>query len=365
MFSQIYGQEHIADYVVKAHAKDRLAHTLLLSGRAGYGLFALGKAIAAFILCQNKIGEACGECTDCRKSFHLQHPDLHLFFPTHKAGATTTDFIAQFRACSEEHRDVFDSSDWLTYLGESNKTLNINKDIIAEMNHAFSFKSFGGGKRVFLVWGSEYLGKEGNKLLKVIEEPPEDAYIILLTENRKRILSTIISRCQSLRLKPLGPHDLLKNLELESNEDNIKLVQWAHGDLKAARSVAATSKNMLRDSWMNYLRTAFKGSPVELIETSTTLANDGKEHSRQFLLHGLGLTSQLLNSAMGIPIENSDSVEKLARLMTLDDLEALQKRLQKDYNHVNRNANLKLLFASQSIWLAQLFRKQKKSKIRT
>ena len=338
---------------------------MLLSGRAGYGLFALGKAIATYILCKNKGEGACNSCSACNKSLSLQHPDLHVFFPTQKAGMTSTMLMSEFRAFTQQYYDVFDATDWLAYLGESNRNLNINKDIVAEMNHAFGFKSFEGGERVFLVWGSEYLGKEGNKLLKVIEEPPEDAYIILLTENRKQILPTILSRCQSLLLKPLSQDHLLQSLDLAPNDENLQLVQWAQGDLKLARAAAEKAEHALHDRWLQYLRTAFRSNPQELIDASTELANGGKEYCRQFIIHGLSLSSQLLSSAMGIPIENDTAVEKLAQLMSLEDIEALQTRLQTDYNHVNRNANLKLLLASQSIWLAELFRKQKKSKIRT
>lgn len=259
----------------------------------------------------------------------------------------------------------FDFSDWLGFLGETNKTLNINTDIIKEINHAFSFKSFENGPRVFLLWGAEYLGKEGNKLLKVIEEPPEDAYIILLAENRQAILPTILSRCQLLLLKPLSTNELLQSSGLEENDHHIRLSHRAQGDLKKMLALTVEGQADQHTTWISYLRTAFKGNAAELIGLSEELANGGKERCRQFVHYGLNLVGQMLKSNVGIPTENDESVEKLAQLLSLFDLEAINDRLQKDYVYINRNANLKLLFASQSLWLTEIFRKKKKSAART
>ncbi len=360
MFADVHGQNHIIDYIVSSHRENRLAHTILLSGKAGYGLFLLGKAISSYLLCEHRETDSCSECPNCRKVEELQHPDLHIFFPTSKAGQTTAMNMTEFRKLAVQD-PYFDFANWLEYLGEANKSLNINKDIVKEINHAFRFKSFESGPRVYLIWGAEYLGKEGNKLLKVIEEPPEDAYIILLTENRKQILPTILSRCQTFLLKPLSGDDMLQALNLEPTEQNILQTQWAQGDIRRAGSDQTSTLSNFHELWLSYFRIAFKAHPVELIEKSTELANGGKEFCRQFLRYGLSLIGQMLKSVMGIPIENERAIEKLAQLLSLEDLDAINERLQEDYVHVNRNANLKLLFASQSVWLSDLFRKKKKS----
>ena len=362
MFSTLFGQNHIRDYIAHAHRDNRLAHTMLLSGKSGYGLFQVGKAIASFILCETKGTDACGKCSNCKKVNDLQHPDLHLFFPTAKAGITVASCMSEFRAMATQ-QPYFDYTDWLETLGDANKTLNINKDIVKEINHAFSYKSFESGPRVYLIWGAEYLGKEGNKLLKVIEEPPEDAYVILMAVDRQAILQTILSRCQTILLKPLSHDDLFKSLNMDFSEEHLKLIQLAQGDVKRAQKALSKVVPDQHRLWLDYFRTAFKSHPTELIEKSSEISNGGKEFCRQFLLFGMGLVSQMLKSNMGIPIESDGSIEKLAQLLTLKDLEALNTRLQEDFIHVNRNANLKLLFASQSVWLSEMFRKKKKSTV--
>ena len=364
MFTKTHGQDHIINYVKKAVADRHFPHTVLLSGRAGFGLFNLGMAITSFLMCQNRQEDACGECSNCRKVNDLQHPDVHLFFPTVGAGVTSAQLMASFRELATEE-SIFDFTQWLEFQGAADKSLNINTKIIEEINHAFSFKSFEDGPRVFLIWGAEFLGKEGNKLLKVIEEPPQDVYIILMAENRQAILTTILSRCQTLLLKPLSSDDILRSLQLQENDANVRLTQLANGDLIRARAMLMRESGTMHDTWLEYLRTAFKGHPVELLDYSGNLANNGKEFCRQFFHYGTSLVSQMLRSSLGIPTENDTSIDKLARLLTFEDLEALSARLQKDYIYVNRNANLKILMVAQSLWISEIFKKTKKSAVRT
>lgn len=365
MFERIPGQAHIIDYITSSKHEGRLAQTFLLSGQAGYGLFDVARAIATYILCQNPTkSDACGDCSNCKKMQLLQHPDFHLFFPTAKAGDTSAAYMKTFKEMVAE-LPYFDYSDWLEFLGDVNKNLNINKDIIKEINHAFSFKSFENGPRVYMVWGAEFLGNEGNKLLKVIEEPPEDAYVILLAENRQALLTTILSRCQLLMLKPLSTDDLLRANKLEPSDENVNKARLAKGDLRKMQGLTGAAMPNHHATWIDFLRMAFKGHPLELVEKSTELANNGKMFCRQYLLYGLDLTSQMLKCNVGIPTENDAAIEKLAQLLTIDQIDMIQRRLQKDYIHVNRNANLKLLITSLSLWIAELFRKTKKSHART
>lgn len=329
---------------------------MLLSGKAGYGLFALGWSIAQYILCTDRTDDACGTCPNCRKVRALQHPDLHVFFPTAKADMDTKQMMGDFRTMALEN-DRFDFTDWLEYMGGADKSLNINKRTIDEINHAFSFKAFEGGARVYLIWGAEFLGKEGNKLLKVIEEPPEDAYIILMTENRRAILTTILSRCQTLLLKPLQVDDMLKVLQLDATDDNIKWLANMNGDAHAARQAQNHGQQDMTQQWIRLLRIAFKGNPTEVTEAAADLGGQGKEHSRQFLQSGMSLLSKMLRLKMGIPMDVDISVDKLAKVLSLEDIENIQARMQADHFHVNRNANLKLLFTSLLLFLSSTFRK--------
>jgi len=354
MFSSIQGQDHIANYVVQAAANEHLPHTMLLSGKAGYGLFPMAMAITKFIMCSNRADDACGQCANCFKVDKLQHPDLHIFFPTSKSKVTTAHVMADFREMYGQH-ELFDYVDWIEMMNDG-ENLNINADIIADINKAFGFKSFEDGPRVFLIWGAEYLGQQGNKLLKVIEEPPEDAYIILMAENRHAILTTILSRCQTQLLKPLSTDAMLSALSLEENDDNIQLVQAAIGDLKQAKVLMSRGLDEFHHLWLTYLRAGFKGHPTELLNVSGDIANRGKSFCRQFIHYGIGLISKMLRSAMGIPLEEDPAVEKLAQLLDIKQLEDFNLRLQEDFGHVNRNAKLNILFASQALWIHEMFK---------
>ncbi len=364
MIQPIHGQEHIVKYAEKTMSEGRFPHTLLLSGKAGYGLFPLGLFLAQKIMCTTSNEKPCQVCANCGKIRDLQHPDVHLFFPTSKADESTADKMSAFREMAK-NSTYFDYTDWLEWIARDSKSLNINKSIVNEINRSFSFKAFEGGRRVFIIWGAEYLGNEGNKLLKIIEEPPEGAYVILMAENRQALLTTILSRCQTLLLKPLQTDDLLRVLGKTSTPEVIRTIQLAEGDVRRAQHLFGDDKNKFHPHWLHYMRSAFKGNPTESLSLCTSLANEGKEFGRQFFRYGLYLVSMMLKSAMSIPMDADESIEKLARLLTYTDLEALNDRLQKDFVHVNRNANLKLLYASQHLWITEMFRKRKKSIART
>lgn len=360
MLAELYGQTHITAYAKKALADNHFPHSLLLTGQGGYGLFKTGWAIAKYLMCKDRGEDVCGVCSNCSKVKNLQHPDLHIFFPTASSKDTPSTFMAAFREFAQSN-EFPDYNDWLEHLDANNKTLNLNAKTISEILHAFSFKNFEEGPRVFLIWGAEFFGKEGNKLLKVIEEPPEDAYIIMMTENRKAILSTILSRCQTMMLKPLNSDETLRALNLEATPDHVRQAELANGSLKQMSRLLTTDVDTHHNLWLSYMRAAFKGHPGEVMDHAMSIADQGKQQCRQFSQYGTRLVSQMLKCNMGIPTEADAAVEKLARLLSFENLEALNQRLQEDYIYIGRNANLKLLFASQSLWLTELFRKRKKS----
>lgn len=144
--------------------------------------------------------DACGTCASCIKAAQLVHPDIHFSYPvvTRKAGSPpiSTDYITEWREFVKTY-PYGNIYDWLQFIGAENKQGNITahecNDIIRKLN----LKSFESAYKVLVMWMPEYLGNEGNKLLKLIEEPPPNTLFILVAENESLILQTILSRCQA------------------------------------------------------------------------------------------------------------------------------------------------------------------------
>src|SRR5215218_3525969 len=236
---------------------NRLSHALIFLGREGSGALALAMAFAQYISllpnsnsASNSQGDASlfGEPVERKlpstveeadawmqkqpsfsKGQALVHPDIHYSYPvvTKKPGnpPVSTDYITEWREFIQQlpYGNIYD---WLQYIGAENKQGNITayecNDIIRKLN----LKSFESGYKILIMWMPEYLGKEGNKLLKLIEEPPPDTLFILVAENETSILSTILSRCQLVKVPALQPEDIERSLIAKAGivADNARLI---------------------------------------------------------------------------------------------------------------------------------------------
>lgn len=212
-FEQVVEQSDLINQIQSAWDQGNLPHAMLVQGEHGLGSFQFVWAISQWIFCEEKKDtDSCGICPNCKRISKLQHPDLHLFFPTEKSGVEVKERMLDFRKMAIE-TPIFDIKDWMTTLESPNKSANINKDIIKEITSSFDFKSYLGGPRIVIIWAADSLGKEGNKLLKMIEEPPKNSFIFLIAEEKENILLTIRSRCQTLELKPISQKGIASYLE--------------------------------------------------------------------------------------------------------------------------------------------------------
>jgi len=188
-FKEIPGQQTLKEYFAKIITEGRVPHALLLTGGEGYGKLAIAWAVATFLQCKNKgTKDACGECSSCRKASQNIHPDIHYAFPVIKkdkltrAETTSKDFIIEWRNFIAE-QPYGDLNEWLISLGAPDKNPNIN---VAECNHIIKnlgLMTYEGDYKIQIIWNAELLGKEGNRLLKLVEEPSDNTIIILIANN--------------------------------------------------------------------------------------------------------------------------------------------------------------------------------------
>ena len=172
-FNEVIGQQAVKDDLHQMVASDRLPHALLFLGPGGSGKLALALALAQHVLCEQPVsGEACGHCPECSKVERLIHPDLHFSFPTVGAGVTSDNFLPHWREAILEN-PYMDVNEWLQRIGAENKQGNINKQECVNIIHKLSLKTYKSNRKILIMWLPEYLGKEGNRLLKLIEEPPD------------------------------------------------------------------------------------------------------------------------------------------------------------------------------------------------
>src|SRR5215813_8688817 len=204
LFKDIIGQQGLKAHLTGLVQQNRISHALLFLGKEGTGALPLALAFSQYLVCQkvnsqlttrSSPSEPCGECPSCQKASQLVHPDIHFTYPVipRKPGdkPVSTDYISEWREFIKQY-PYGNAYDWLQFIGAENKQGNITAHECNDIIHKLSLKSFESGYKVLIMWMPEYLGNEGNKLLKLIEEPPPATLFLLVAENDTLILPTIV-----------------------------------------------------------------------------------------------------------------------------------------------------------------------------
>lgn len=380
LFSEILGQEHIKNHLTKSADFGRVPHAQLFVGPEGSGTLPMAIAYAQYLLCKNTNGENNEGNEACNLKFkNLSHPDLHFAFPV-----ATNDKVKSHPVSNhfmEEWRQLIDKQpygnlfDWYRILGIDNKQGQIGVDEAQDIVKALSLKSYEGGYKVMLIWMAEKMNtSSANKLLKLIEEPPNKTIFILIAEDEEQIINTIRSRCQVLHFPPLSEEvikdALIKNYQIPV-ADAIKIAHQANGNYnKACDVVYSDSEDTQFEEWFVFwIRSAFKAkgnkSAIhDLISWSETIAKTGRETQKQFLNFCLDFFRQALllnykaNDLVFMEPKTAFKLEKFAPFVHGNNIMDISNELQDAIYHIERNGNSKIILTDLSIKLTRLLHKK-------
>jgi DNA polymerase-3 subunit delta' len=381
LFSEILGQNHIKNHLTKSVDAGRIPHAQLFVGPEGSGTLPMAIAYAQYILCKNVNSENTGGEDACNLKFkNISHPDLHFAFPV-----TTNDKVKRHPVSShflEEWRQLIDQQpygnlfDWYKLLGVDNKQGQIGVDEALDVVKSLSLKSYEGGHKIMIIWMSEKMNTAcANKLLKLIEEPPEKTVFILITEDEEQIISTIRSRCQALHFPPLSEaviaEALVKKYSIEMSVA-AKIAQQANGNFnKACDLIYQDSEDIQFEKWfVIWVRSAFKAkgnkSAIhDLISWSEQIAKTGRETQKQFLHFCLNYFRQALmlnykaNELVYLEPKSPDfKLEKFAPFVHDNNIMEISAELQDAIYHIERNGNSKIILTDLSIKLTRLLHKK-------
>ncbi|ATL46741.1 hypothetical protein COR50_05890 [Chitinophaga caeni] len=371
LFSQVIGQQNVKHQLLSAVTNQRTSHAMLFLAPQGAGGLALALAFTQFLVCENKQEtDACGKCSACIKARQYIHPDIHFSYPVipRKAGdkPLSTDYVAEWREFIAQ-QPYGSTYDWLQFIGAENKQGNITahecQDIIRKLN----LKSFESEFKILLMWMPEYLGNEGNRLLKLIEEPPANTIFILVAENQEQILATILSRLQLIRINPLPVNDIKEALieRNGANEQRARQVATiASGNYREAlyllQHTDSDYHEMLR-AWLNCIFLQNRQAQQEWVEMISS-AKIGRENQKQFLRYFINVLEHTIRlqfmdaGQLGFSPEEVDFAQKLQKLANIQQVEQIMQILDDAYYHIERNANGKILFHALSIKLQYIFK---------
>ncbi|GAB5551988.1 MAG: DNA polymerase III subunit delta [Saprospiraceae bacterium] len=368
-FSNLIGQQAVATQLRSMYQHGRMPHALLLLGPEGSGKLALAIALAQYLLCDNrKDTDACGQCAHCQKMQHLVHPDLHFVFPVVGSKMTSDTYLAQWRAALEDHF-YRNANDWLQYIGAENKQGNITKEECLAIVKKLSLKTFESQSKIMLIWLPEYLGKEGNRLLKIIEEPPENTFFILVAQNAEQILNTILSRCQLIKVNALSDAEVIAGLEQKypdiAAEKIASIAYRSAGNFNEAIKLAEAKENDHVALFLDWLRKAYVGNGVELVAWSEAFAKLGRENQKQFFQYALHFLREFLQLKL-VPEKPSrlgakelKTGKNLVKVLSVEQVEQMVQLFTDAAYYIERNGHPKIIMLDVSIQLAKIMKRPK------
>lgn len=388
-FADIIGQQEVKHQLTELVQHNRLSHALLFLGKEGSGSLSLALAFSQYVVCEKVNGkntaiqagpslfgdpqpqtpnlkpqtDSCGVCPACLKAQQLVHPDIHFSYPTvtKKPGEKpiATDFITEWREFLKLN-PYGNSFDWIELIKEKeNSQGKITAEECNDIIRKLSLKSFESEYKILIMWMPEMLGTEGNKLLKLIEEPPPNTLFILVTENEAQVLQTIVSRCQLVKIPALATTDIEEALvsrnktepaiarQVASVSDGnyreaLQLVQHAEEDWQA----------LLRE-WLNAILRTGPVAQTKWVEEASRL---GREKQKQFLRYFNHLLEQaihyrIMGERLNIGEKERDFAERLNKIAGIEQQQAIIEELDLASYYIERNAHGKMLFHALTIKL--------------
>lgn len=367
-FKDIVAQESIKNQLIQTVIENRVSHAQLFLSSAGSGALPLAIAYAQYINCLNKLPQdSCGVCSSCRKYERYIHPDLHFSYPffASKDIKISVDVLEEWRSMLISD-PYFDLEIWRSKLNAENKQANINIAECHDIIKKLSYKAFEADTKVLIMWLPEYLDREGNALLKIIEEPPANTLFILVAQNQEQILTTILSRTQIVKIPKLSDtaieNFLIDKAQLSENQAT-EYSFLADGNLIEAKALLQATPNNNANHFTEWLRMGYGNKVPAMIDFTEEIAKWGRENQKNFLKYGINFLrecSLLLSGAddlVKLPTETiSIAVKLTTNVLNLSMVEALINELEQAHYHIERNANPKILFLDVSLQLVKIIK---------
>ncbi len=366
-FKDIIGQEAVKQQLCQSVKSDRMAHARIFLGPRGCGKLALAVAYAQYVNCEQPTEtDSCGTCRNCTRIAKGIHPDLHYSYPTVGSKAISTQFLKEWRAALAEN-PYMDVNNWLQRLGADNKQGNITRDECVDIIKKLSFKTYEAEYKILIIWLPEYLKKEGNRLLKLIEEPPQKTLFILVAENQELILNTILSRCQITNINKLRDTDIIRGLSANVNieeQEAQRIAFLADGNYNEALGLLQSQENDHATMFLKWFRVCYKGNGLEMVNWVDAFAKLGRENQKQLLSYALHFMREFLVIRMtgntNIRLQGAElkTAQNMTKVINFEQVERIAQLLNDSYYYIERNANPKALFLDASIQLNTILRRQ-------
>lgn len=358
LFKEIIGQSAVKDRLIRSVKEGRISHAQLFLGPQGSGSLALAVAYARFISCKSKAeDDSCGQCSSCIKYNKLVHPDLHFVYPValSKDVRTSTDVAAEWRNTILDNPYITLFS-WFEQLNAENKQAVIGVEESGEILRKLSLTTYEAEYKIMIIWQAEKMNQAAaNKLLKILEEPPDKTLFLLVCESEDQLLRTIVSRTQLIKITKISDQDLMRALAERHGiaaEAAEKIAHIAEGSYAEALVLVSENENAGQNlaSFQKLMRASVKFDPKAVMSWIDEVSSAGRERQKNFLNYALHIMreSLILNyadpSLIKLGADEQEFVKKFSPFIHSNNAERFIEELNKAHYHMERNANAKILF---------------------
>ncbi len=371
-FKDVIGQRPTKELFIQLAKEQRVPHAIMLVGPPGNGKLGIALAFAQYLNCRDKTeNDSCGVCSSCLKFKKLIHPDLHFTIPVIKTSAiskpTSSDYLAKWRSYFLANPyPIYER--WNQLIAEENKQGMIYVDEAAEIIQKLNRKSYEADYKVSLIWLPETMHLTcANKILKVLEEPPANTLFILVTEEEQRLISTIRSRCQTIRIPRIDEQDLAQALtnHPELGENNPAVVaRMANGNYILAEEMLLEDE-VRRYNYRLYtslMRSGYGRNLQELLSWSDEISSIGRIRQISFLKYCSDFTRENFMSNFRQPVlvtmseEEEKFANKFAPFIHDKNVIHLFAEFEKSLKDIASNGNAKAVFTDMALKVSKLIR---------
>ena len=372
-FGDIHGLEETKKHLISSAQRNHVAHAQLFSGVEGSALLPMALAFATYLNCENPTdSDSCGTCSSCSKSLKYIHPDIHFVFPicgteeVKVKDAICQVFLAPWRTFLLDN-PYGTLTDWAKVFGGENKQLSIYRRESREMIDALSLKAFEGKFKIMLIWMPELMHPAAaNGILKILEEPAPNTVFLLVSPQRERLLRTIRSRTQLVRIPPFNNSELTHILETEYTIEGTIARQLAHladGSLQTALKIHEEADINLHTMFIDWMRNCFAHNFIALSSDAEKFAALSKSAQKTLILYGLEILRESLvagqeeDKLLRMTGEEMVFVKKFSKTLNTNLIDRLARQLSESHYHLERNANAKIVFMNLSIVFSTAFKR--------
>ncbi len=371
-FKDVIGQEEVKQQLIHEVDEGRIPHAQLICGPEGVGKMPLAIAYARYISCSNRgTTDACGTCPSCVKFNKLVHPDLHFMFPIVKSAKgkkeVCNDYITDWRQFVLNN-PYFNLNHWLNEINAENSQAIIYAKESDEILKKLSLKSSEGGFKITILWLPEKMHPVcANKLLKLLEEPPEKTIFLLISEAPEMILTTILSRTQRINVHKIEESAINQALQAQYSiqpAESVSIAHLANGNyIKALETIHLSEETKLFfELFVSLMRLSYQRKIKEMKLWSEQVAAMGRERQKNFLDYCQRMIREnfiynLHQDDMTYMTNNEHNfATRFAPFVNERNVIGIMDELSEAQLHIEQNVNAKMVFFDFSLKMIVLLK---------